>query len=203
MTEGYIKFNCDWEQRQFSFQNEIFMQLENARTTLYELRLIGMYPDGIGFGNISVRSGESLSFIITGSATGQLPKLDRSHYALVRGYNFAKNFISCTGLTKASAESLSHAAVYEALPEVGAVVHVHCLWLWEKLLNALPTTSEAIEYGTPEMALAIQKLVSKMEITEEKIIVMGGHREGILVFGSDLNEAINQIIKTFNQYKND
>ena len=203
MTEGYIKFNCDWEQRQFSFQNEIFMQLENARTTLYELRLIGMYPDGIGFGNISVRIGESLSFIITGSATGQLPKLDRSHYALVLGYNFAKNFISCTGLTKASAESLSHAAVYEALPEVGAVVHVHCLWLWEKLLNALPTTSEAIEYGTPEMALAIQKLVSKMEITEEKIIVMGGHREGILVFGSDLNEATNQIIKTFNQYKND
>ena len=203
MTEGYIKFNCDWEQRQFSFQDELFMQLENARTMLYELRLIGMYPDGIGFGNISVRSGESSSFFITGSATGQFPKLNRSHYALVFGYNFAKNFISCAGLTKASAESLSHAAVYDALPEVGAVVHVHCLWLWKKLLNELPTTSEAIEYGTPEMALAIQKLVSKMEITEEKIIVMGGHREGILVFGSDLNEATNQILKTYNQYKND
>ena len=162
-----------------------------------------MYPDGIGFGNISVRSGESSSFIITGSATGQFPKLDRSHYAMVCGYNFAKNFISCTGLTKASAESLSHAAVYEALPKVGAVIHVHCLWLWQKLLNVLPTTSEAIEYGTPEMALDIQKIVSEMSKTEEKIIVMGGHREGIVVFGSDLKEATDEIVKIYNQYKHD
>lgn len=202
MTEGYIKFNCDWERKEIPIQDEIFMQLENARTTLYELGLIGMYPDGIGFGNISVRSGESSSFIITGSTTGQFPKLNRSHYALVTGFNFAKNFISCTGLTKASAESLSHAAIYEVLPEVGAVVHVHCLWLWEKLLNALPTTSEEIEYGTPEMAKAIQQLVSGMK-NDEKIIVMGGHREGILAFGHDLKEATVEIVKIYNQYKHD
>jgi len=203
MTEGYIKFNCDWEQKDFQIENKTFSQLETSRTKLYELGLIGMYPDEIGFGNISVRSGESSSFIITGSTTGQFPKLNRSHYALVRGYNFAKNLISCTGLTKASAESLSHAAVYEALPQVGAVVHIHCLWLWEKLLNVLPTTFGDIEYGTPEMAMAIQKLVLQMRITEEKIVVMGGHREGILAFGNTLKEATNQIIKTFNQYKND
>jgi L-ribulose-5-phosphate 4-epimerase len=203
MTEGYIKFNCDWEKKEIPIQDEIFKQLENARTQLYELGLIGMYPDGIGFGNISVRLGESLEFIITGSATGQFAKLNRSHYAKVAGCDFAKNAVSCIGLTKASAESLSHAAIYEALPEVGAVLHVHCLWLWEKLLNELPTTSEAIEYGTPGMAMAIQKIVSEMGRTEEKMIVMGGHREGILVFGSNLKEATDEIVKIYNQYKHD
>jgi ribulose-5-phosphate 4-epimerase/fuculose-1-phosphate aldolase len=192
MTEGYIKFNCNWLQEEFSFHEEIYEELETARTKLYALELIGMYPDGIGFGNISVRSGESASFIITGSATGQFENLDQSHYELVTGYDFEKNTISCSGLTKASAESLTHAAIYESLSEVGAVVHVHCLWLWKKLLNDYPTTSAEIEYGTPEMAYAVGKLASEIK---EKIIVMGGHREGILAFGSTLAEATSQIIK--------
>lgn len=200
MTEGTIKFNCNWKQKEFPFQEEIFNQLESARTKLLTLGLIGMYPDGIGFGNISVKIAGSKLFIITGSATGQFEKLDQSYYALVTGTDFEMNSISCTGLTKASAESLTHAAVYESLPEVGAVVHVHCLWLWEKLRNNYPTTSDEIEYGTPEMAYAVGKLASEIN---EKIIVMGGHREGILAFGNSLTEASNEILKIYNLSQND
>lgn len=203
MTEGYIKFNCIWEQKEIQIQDEIFGQLESARTKLYELGLIGMYPNGIGFGNISVRTEEGKSFIITGSATGQFHKLNPSHYALVTEYNFEKNSIFCTGLTKASAESLTHATVYEALPKVGALVHVHCLWLWEKLLNNYLTTAKEIEYGTTEMARAVQKLTSQIKMNDEKIIVMGGHREGILTYGSNLNKATTQIINIYNRYKHD
>ncbi len=203
MNEGYIKFNCNWLPEEFPFHEEIYGQLENSRTKLYELGLIGMYPDGIGFGNISVKSGESTLFIITGSATGQFPELDQSHYALVTGFDFEKNSISCSGLIKASAESLTHAAIYEALPEAGAVVHIHCLWLWEKLLNDYPTTSAEIEYGTPEMAYSVGKLASEIKEKAEKIIVMGGHREGILAFGSNLHVATSEIIKIYNFYQND
>ena len=202
MTEGYIKFNCIWEQKEIQIEPSFLIELESARTRLYELGLIGMYPDGIGFGNISVKSDKGSSFIITGSATGQFEKLKPSHYAQVTGYNFAQNTISCTGQTKASAESLSHAAVYESAPEAGAVVHIHCLWLWEKLLNNYPTTSSEIEYGTPEMAEAIQHLISVMK-TDEKVIVMGGHLEGILVFGSNLSEATDEIIKNYKHYQNE
>jgi L-ribulose-5-phosphate 4-epimerase len=106
-------------------------------------------------------------------------------------------------MTKASAESLTHAAIYEALPEVGAVVHIHCFELWKKLLNNYPTTSKEIEYGTPEMALAVQILSAGMENSEEKIIIMGGHREGILAFGKNLEDATTQIIKIYNRYQND
>ena len=202
MTEGYIKFQCNWDQEEILIQEELFFSLEKERKQLYELGLIGMYPDGIGFGNISVRT-EGSSFLITGSATGQFTKLDQSHYSLVSASNFADNSISCKGLTKASAESLTHAAVYEALPEVGAVVHVHCLGLWEKLLNDYPTTSGEIEYGTPEMALAVQSLAAEIGISNEKIIIMGGHREGILAFGQNLEEATTQIIEIYNRYQND
>lgn len=202
MTEGYIKFQCNWVNEEIQVPEEVFLSLEKERSRLYKLGLIGMYSDGIGFGNISVRT-EGSSFLITGSATGQFNKLDQSHYSLVSAYNFANNFISCKGLTKASAESLTHAAVYEALPDVGAVVHVHCLWLWEKLLNTYPTTSGEIEYGTPEMALAVQYLADEMGMSNEKIIIMGGHREGILSFGKNLEEATTQIIEIYNRYQND
>jgi len=203
MTEGYIKFQCVWEQKAIQIQNELFRNLDEERSLLFKLGLIGMYPDGIGFGNISVKSEENASFIITGSATGQFEHLSQSHYALVTGYHFDKNSVTCTGLTKASAESLTHAAVYEVLPEVGSVVHVHCLWLWEKLLNNYATTSKEIEYGTPEMAFAVKSLASKLNQDNEKIIVMGGHREGILAFGSTLKEATAHIINIYNQYKHD
>lgn len=202
MTEGYIKFNCSWEQREILIPEVAYNQLEAERSKLFALGLIGMYPDGIGFGNISVRT-EGGSFIITGSATGQFAKLDQSHYAFVSAAHFANNSISCKGLTKASAESLTHAAVYEAQQEIGAVVHVHCLWLWEKLRDDYPTTSGEIEYGTPEMALAVQSLAAQMGLSEEKVIIMGGHREGILAFGKNLEEATNQIIKIYNRYQND
>jgi L-ribulose-5-phosphate 4-epimerase len=202
MTEGYIKFQCNWENEEIRIPEDLFFSLEKERSRLYELGLIGMYPDGIGFGNISVRT-EGSSFFITGCATGQFDKLNQSHYSLVSAYHFAENSISCKGLTKASAESLTHAAVYEALPEVGAVVHVHCFELWEKLLNNYPTTSVEIEYGTPEMALAVQSLAARMGISDEKIIIMGGHREGILAYGKNLEEATTKIIKIYNRYQND
>jgi ribulose-5-phosphate 4-epimerase/fuculose-1-phosphate aldolase len=202
MTEGYIKFNCIWDQKEIQMNESLLEQLSRARTKLYDLGLIGMYPDGIGFGNISVKTGNSKSFIITGSATGQFATLNASHYAEVTGFNFSQNSIACRGQTKASAESLSHAAVYESIPEVGAVVHVHCLWLWEKLLNNFPTTSSEIEYGTPEMAAAIQSLISLMQ-NGENLIVMGGHREGILVFGKDMDSVTDETIKIFKQYQNE
>lgn len=203
MTEGYIKYKCNWQQAEIIIPDKQFETLTKARRQLYHLGLIGVYPDGIGFGNISVRENEGNSFIITGSATGQFAELEPKHYSRVIGYSFAGNSLSCIGLTKASAESLSHAAVYESFPEVGAVVHVHCLWLWKKLLNIYPTTAADIEYGTPEMAEAIGRLVSGMKNAKDKIVVMGGHEEGILAFGHSLDESTEEILKIYNSYKHD
>lgn len=202
MTEGYIKFRCNWDKRTISIDESLYSTLEQSRKKLYDLNLIGMYPDGIGFGNISVKVDES-KFVITGTATGQYPSLDFSRYALVTSFDIKENTISCSGSTKASAESLTHAAIYQTIPEVNAVVHIHHLELWENLLNRFPTTSAEIEYGTPEMANAVCILASEIQDKDHKIIVMGGHREGILAFGQGLEEVTDQIINIYNQYLND
>jgi len=187
--EGYIKFNCHRNQRTVNFPPKAIEQLNHWRSKLYQQQLIGIYPDGIGFGNISIRLNKENQFIVTGSATGQFSVTGPEHYARVDSFHIATNEVWCSGQVRASSESLSHAVVYKTLPEVNAVVHVHDLKQWEKWKNVLPTTDEQITYGTPEMAVEIARLLSLPANREKGIIIMGGHREGILAFGKSLEEA--------------
>jgi L-ribulose-5-phosphate 4-epimerase len=184
MDEGYIKFNCEWVKSKLNFDISI---MNHWRDNLFDLKLIGAYDNGIGYGNISVRTDDG--FVISGSTTGNLRKLNIGHYSKVIAYDFNKNFLKCVGPIKASSESMSHAAVYESNPKINAVIHVHNLDLWTKLLNKVPTTSKNAKYGTPEMAYEIKKLFKETKVFNKKIFVMKGHKEGIFCFGNDLNEA--------------
>jgi len=187
MDEGYIKFNCNW-----ILSNDIPLdkvaELNMWREIMYDKGWIGLYPDGIGFGNISMRCNEK-TFLISGTATGGLPTLTKSHYSLVTNYNLSTNTVTCMGPVKASSESLTHALIYECSAATNAVIHIHSLDLWNRLLHHAPTSSENISYGTPEMANEIKRLFAETALRKEKIIVMGGHQEGIISFGRDLGEA--------------
>ncbi|MBW6498580.1 MAG: class II aldolase/adducin family protein [Bacteroidales bacterium] len=193
MDEGYIKFKCRWLQAPPLSQKRI-AAINAWRDKLFSRGLIGVYPDGVGYGNISMRF-RGNTFIISGSATGAFRKLDDRHYVVVNDYNLAQNLLVCTGPIMASSESLSHAAVYESLPQIQAVIHVHCLTLWEKLLNMVPTTNSQAAFGTPEMAFEIKRLFRETTVEQEKILVMGGHREGIICFGDTLEEAGRVLLK--------
>jgi ribulose-5-phosphate 4-epimerase/fuculose-1-phosphate aldolase len=192
MDEGYIKFNCTWIP-----SNDISLDKVAAlnvwRNIMYKKGLIGMYPDGIGFGNISVRCDEK-TFLISGSATGGLATLNESHYSLVTDYDLSTNSVTCVGPLKASSESLTHALIYECSAATNAVIHIHNLELWNRLMHHVPTSNENISYGTPEMANEIKRLFDATALSKEKILVMGGHREGIISFGRDLDEAGNILI---------
>ncbi|HET6559916.1 MAG TPA: class II aldolase/adducin family protein [Prolixibacteraceae bacterium] len=203
MNEGSIRFNCLWEKGEILLPEETYLQLEASRTRLHELGLIGTYPDGIGYGNLSQRIPGHDFFYISGSGTGAKKRLEVSDYSMVTSFTIPANQLSCRGHTKASSESMTHAALYKALPMSNAVVHIHCLWLWENLLYNYPATSARIEYGTPEMAEAVGRLATEMMGNKEQIIVMGGHREGILAFGDDLGEVTELLIKLYKRYKDD
>lgn len=190
--EGYIKFNLHWDQKEFDFADDNFKLLNLYRTKLFELNLIGAYPDEIGFGNLSIRLTEN-QFIITGSATGNIKKLTKKHFALVKDFDLNKNYIHSVGLTKASSESLSHAAVYQSNRKVNAVIHIHHQKYWEKYLHKLPTTSENAAFGTREIAREISKLI----IHDKGIIIMGGHPEGIITWGKTINEAGEILLKYY------
>lgn len=187
MDEGYIKFNCSWIPSN-DVPSDKVAELNVWRGIMYKKGLIGMYPDGIGFGNISIRCDEK-TFLISGTATGGLATLNESHYALVTHYDLGTNSITCVGSLKASSESLTHALIYECSPETNAVIHIHNLDLWNRLFHQVPTSSENISYGTPEMANEIKRLFKETTLSAEKILVMGGHREGIISFGKHLDEA--------------
>jgi len=187
MDEGYIKFNCNWIPSNDIPLNKV-AELNVWREIMYKRGMIGVYPDGIGFGNISMRCNEK-TFLISGTATGGLATLNESHYSLITGYNLSTNSVTCVGPLKASSESLTHALIYECSAAANAVIHIHNLNLWNRLIHHAPTSSENISYGTPEMANEIKRLFDETALSKEKIVVMGGHREGIISFGKNLDEA--------------
>jgi ribulose-5-phosphate 4-epimerase/fuculose-1-phosphate aldolase len=189
---GSIKYECTWE-RTAPFDIQQMDELSACRIKLHGLGFIGVYPNGIGYGNISIRLKDKL-FLITGTSTGHLASLTNEHYTKVTGYDFAQNRLTCQGPIKASAESLTHAAVYECDKETDAVIHIHDKKLWDQLIGKVPTTSPEVEYGTPQMALEIFRLFKESDVKTTKILVMAGHEEGIISFGSNLEEAKNVIL---------
>jgi len=193
--EGTIKFNCIWEKTGPVVPQDVFLTLNKWRCAMFDLHLIGAYANGVGYGNISLRVQGSRYFFITGSATGNFERSAPEHYALVTSCNFKKNSVICSGPVKASSESLSHAAIYECRKNIGAVIHIHHLKMWEKLLDQEPATSFEFQFGTPEIALEIKNLVFKQG-TSMGVVVMAGHKEGILFYGQDL-EQTGMLVKEY------
>ena len=198
IDEGYIKYQCHWQNKPIITSTEI-KELNQWRDKLYQLNLIGQYDDGIGFGNISIRDVEPEYFIISGTQTGGIPHLSVEHYTKVIEFDWKTNSVTCIGSIKASSETLTHAAIYAANPEIKAVIHVHNLALWQKLINKVSTRDINCAYGTPEMAEEIIRLCQEEETKKLKIIVMSGHQEGIITFGRSLTEAGNILLNYFNE----
>jgi len=195
IDEGYIKFQCNWIKNNLTELDSIDY-LSHWRDKLYNQKLIGAYPDGIGYGNISTRLKKNV-FMITGSTTGNIKQLTDQHYAKVISYDILNNALTCEGQTKASSESLTHAVFYESIPLANAVVHIHNNALWEKLINIMPTSAPLVPYGTPEMALEIKRLLTSSSLREDRILVMAGHQDGIITFGTNLEEAVNKVLDLY------
>ncbi len=198
-SEGSVKFNCERMDEDIVIRAKTFDELSKWRQTMFESGLIGVYSNGIGYGNLSVRAAAG-GFYISGTATGGLQALNQNHYALVNSWSFNLNSLTCSGRINASAESLSHAAIYESRPEVGAVIHIHHKGMWEKYIHSLRTTSTGLLYGTPEMAIEIQNIVLSQNPEQDAILVMGGHEDGIIAWGKTADDAGACILKYYESH---
>jgi len=190
-----VKFTCQQVAVEIS-RFAGFAELNRYRGKLLALGVIGVDASGIGFGNLSIRSGATSRFYITGSATAGISELTPVDYAKVVAYDFARNWLQCEGSTVASSESLTHAAVYESDPTARAVIHCHDMTLWAALLDKAPTTPQRIEYGTPEMAYAVRRLFDITDVKRRKIFVMAAHDGGLVAFGKDLQEAFQILMRS-------
>ncbi|NIM27697.1 MAG: class II aldolase/adducin family protein [Gammaproteobacteria bacterium] len=191
MKDGVIKFDLRWQRGPPPGNIDALLEW---RDRMRAAELIGVYPDGVGYGNISIRAGAA--FIISGSGTGAQLTARREHFTEVVDYDFNTNSVTCRGPVRASSESLTHAAVYEADPSAAAVIHVHHPALWEALIGKIPTTAVDIEYGTREMAEEVMRLFRDTPIAEGRLFVLGGHRDGIVAFGESLREAGTRLLDT-------
>ena len=109
--------------------------------------------------------------------------------------------MTCEGPVKASSESLTHAILYKLSNEINAVIHTHHRDLWNHLLHQLPTTSKNISYGTPKMVFEVKRLFDETDLSKSQIFVMAGHKDGIVAFGKNLNEAVERLLSLFHRHQ--
>ncbi len=186
MIDGIIKYSIEHQTASTPLFSG-YEELEALRTRLFALGLIGE-KDGIGYGNLSMRTDRSKSFFITATQTGRKYTLSREYYTYISDYDFSTFKVISQGTRKPSSEALSHAMIYEIDDRITTVIHIHSLALWKfmKAKNDLATTAE---YGTAEMVEEIAGLYSNLDPMMNNAFVMKGHEEGIITFGRSVEEA--------------
>jgi ribulose-5-phosphate 4-epimerase/fuculose-1-phosphate aldolase len=198
--EGYVKYTAEHTPAA-AMAAEVpgWKELDEGRTRLYDLGLIGALPGGVGFGNTSVRMGDGI-FLISGTATGGRRTLGADGYCAVKAFDIEKNRVASFGPVRASAESMSHGAVYLACPSARSVIHIHSRKIFDAMLrDGYPRTSVDALYGTPEMARAIAACV-KEQGASRGLIVMEGHDEGVIAYGESVKEALDLILELYHKY---
>jgi len=199
--EGVIKFavehqTCLLDRRTYG---ELACRLVAWREIMALTGLVGKDPrryEGAAYGNVSVRVGRPSAglgrraFLITGTQTSGKREIGLDDLALVERYDFDRNRVVSRGRSRPSSESMTHGAAYDLGPHVRCVLHAHSPILWSRSEELrLPRTGSSVAYGTPEMAREVQRLYRDGIFAERRILAMGGHEDGILVFGRSLEEA--------------
>jgi methylthioribose-1-phosphate isomerase len=200
--EGSVKYTAEHTQAP-AMAHPLWSSLNHVRTQLYDLGLIGAYPNGVGFGNLSIRI-EGNQFLISGTATGAKRELGPDDYCLVRSCDINGNRVLSFGPIQASSESMSHGAIYHTCGEAAAVIHIHSNAIFEGMLrDNLLSTPKTAAYGTPEMARAISNAVEQWGKTPGKTqgsIVLAGHDEGVITWGVSIEEALAQVLELYHKY---
>ncbi len=205
--DGVIKYSLMYRQKKVPLPATLVQQVVTVRNKLYELGLVGRYPDdhpkfsGLGFGNVSVRYTPDNQFLVTGSQTGHVSDFDSKHVSLVTDFDIDTNEMISKGPIKPSSESLTHAAIYEISPETQCVIHIHSnkMWTSYKELETL-TTPEDVEYGTPQMARAVQQTFLQSD-RKPVAVVMLGHEDGIITWGKTPDEALGVILDLMDRHR--
>lgn len=195
IDEGYIKYNSNWNCQKILVPEKTLQEINDVRNKLVKMNMIGKIPNGPGFGNISIRV-DADAFFISATDTGHLSQLTESDISEVYKTDVEKNTVWCKGEKNASSESMTHSVIYNVDVNSKAVIHIHHKAMWNHFLDHLPSTNSKISYGTPEMAIAISKLIENN--STHQLLVLGGHEDGLISYGSTLDEALSIIDNAFN-----
>jgi len=202
--EGVTKYHLEFSPGPARTSPDL-SRLNGWRTLLHQLRLIGQDPTrygGLGYGNVSQRIGpfdspsQPARFIISGTQTGHLERLDVEDFCTVLAADPNRNRVIAHGPVKPSSEALTHAAVYASNKQVRYVLHVHSTEIWGQTQQLkIPATPHDVPYGTPQMAAAVHRVLRSVDREDCPIFSMLGHEDGIVSFGRTLDEAGQILIR--------
>ena len=201
VDEGVIKFTAEHtpgriDQRR---HGDAICKLIAWREVLSKLELVGRDAaryGGAGYGNVSTRVGPpatargARAMLITGTQTGGVEQLDASHLCLIERYDYERNWVKSSGPIAPSSETMTHGAIYDLSPAIRFVFHAHSPVIWRSAKQlAIPVTDPRVPYGTPAMAREVQRLYFGSTLSALRVLAMGGHEDGIIVFGESAEDA--------------
>jgi hypothetical protein len=198
--EGVIKFALEFRTGPPPAA-QLLPELDAWRLIFRRLGLLGQDPQrygGLGFGNLSRRAGPvgtPGAFIVSGTQTGALERLRPTDYTTVLACDPAGNRVTASGPVRPSSEALSHGALYQSDPDIAWVMHLHSPAIFAAAGHLrLPITDPAATYGTPQLAEEIHRLCPLTG--RPGLLVMGGHEDGILAFGTSAAATGGLVVQT-------
>jgi L-ribulose-5-phosphate 4-epimerase len=201
VEEGVIKFSAEHVPQRLPVQRHgaLCRELVAWRRIMAQTGLVGRAPHlyaGAGYGNVSGRVGPPGSpmghraMLITGTQTSSFADVDLDDFCLVERYDYRRNRVGSVGLVEPSSETMTHGAIYDLSPHIRYVFHGHGAVIWRQARAlGIPLTDPSVAYGTPEMAEEVQRLYRSTALSQVRILAMGGHEDGIVVFGHTAEDA--------------
>jgi hypothetical protein len=162
--------------------------LLSERELRHVKRLYGI--GGLSYGNLSSRKDETRFWM---SASGvDKTKLDvpGRDILLVSGYDPVENRMILSvppnvEPRRVSVDAIEHWMIYQAHPDVGAILHVHA-WV-----EGIPATDVNYPCGTEELAVSVSDLLALEPDPAHAVIGLRNH--GITATGESLTEILDRI----------
>jgi class II aldolase/adducin N-terminal domain-containing protein len=162
--------------------------LLSERELRHVKRLYGI--GGLSYGNLSSRKDDTRFWM---SASGvDKTKLDvpGRDILLVSGYDPVENRMILSvppnvEPRRVSVDAIEHWMIYQAHPEVGAILHVHA-WV-----EGIPATDVNYPCGTEELAVSVSELLAREPDPARAVIGLRNH--GITATGESLTEILDRI----------
>jgi len=151
-------------------------------------RLYGI--GGLSYGNLSARKDEKRFWMsASGVDKSQLETVGRD-ILLVSDYDEQNGQIVLSvppmiEPRRVSVDAIEHWMIYQAHPDVGAVIHVHC-WM-----EGIDATEINYPCGTEELARSVAELVEAQPDPAHAVIGLRNH--GITATGENLTEILDRI----------
>ena len=163
-------------------------QLLDERDLRHVKRLYGI--GGLSYGNLSQRK-DDVRFWMSASGVDKT-KLDipGRDILLVSGYDPANHRMVLSvppnvEPRRVSVDAIEHWMIYQAHPDVGAILHVHA-WMQD-----IPATDINYPCGTEELATSVAELIERERDPAHAVIGLRNH--GITVTGESLSEILDRI----------